>query len=233
MKTRNLVSGYLFERWKYVPDYEGYYKCSSLGRVKSIFREYTRKNGIPITTNGRFMSKTISNGYASVGLRKDYKYKSFRVHQLVAMTFLGHIRNRFALVIDHIDGNKLNNHTFNLQIVTNRENTTTCFKENRGNLTSQLVGVSWNKRNAKWQSFIRLNGDPKYLGSFSIELYASNAYQKALRHIKDNTIEIYLDSIKPKFSSSYKGVTWDKRRSKWKSSIMIKRKITNLGHFTT
>ena len=43
-------------------------------------------------------------GYKVVCISKEY-----RVHQLVAMHFLNHIPNKHTLVIDHIDGNKLNN----------------------------------------------------------------------------------------------------------------------------
>jgi hypothetical protein len=221
------------EIWNTIPGYEGYYEASSFGRIKSLFRKYVRKNGAPITTKERIRSQNISRGYLSVTLRKESTSIPFRVHQLVAMAFLGHVRSGFIFVIDHIDGNKLNNDISNLQIVTNRDNTTICFKKNRSELASQYVGVSWNIGDSKWQSFIVANGQSKYLGSFTIETKASEAYQKALLHIKDNTIDAYLDSIKPKFSSKYKGVTWDKNRNKWASRIMVKRKITNIGRFNT
>jgi hypothetical protein len=40
----------------------------------------------------------------------------------MAITYLNHIPQNHKLVIDHIDGNKLNNKIENLQIVTNFEN---------------------------------------------------------------------------------------------------------------
>jgi hypothetical protein len=56
-------------------------------------------------------------GYKIVCISKEY-----RVHQLVAMHFLNHTPNKHHLVIDHIDGNKLNNNASNLQIITNHQN---------------------------------------------------------------------------------------------------------------
>lgn len=48
--------------------------------------------------------------------------KEYRIHQLVAVTFLNHKINGHKSVIDHVDSNKLNNHVSNLQIVTQFQN---------------------------------------------------------------------------------------------------------------
>ena len=58
------------------------------------------------------------NGYYAV----HFYGREYRIHQLVAIHFLGHIPNKHSKVIDHIDGNKLNNNVNNLQIIGNYQN---------------------------------------------------------------------------------------------------------------
>ena len=68
--------------------------------------------------NHKTVKKTINHyGYQVVSITKEW-----RVHQLMAITYLNHIPQNHKLVIDHIDGNKLNNKIENLQIVTNWQN---------------------------------------------------------------------------------------------------------------
>ena len=58
-------------------------------------------------------------GYATVQLKAGGKYKKFRVHRLVAMKYLVH---KPDMAINHIDGDKLNNHYTNLEYTTVGEN---------------------------------------------------------------------------------------------------------------
>lgn len=59
-------------------------------------------------------------GYKYVDLSKNNKTTRFGVHQLVAMHY---VKGRFdGAVVNHKDGNTLNNHYTNLEWVTQREN---------------------------------------------------------------------------------------------------------------
>ena len=156
------------EIWKPIPNYEGLYEVSDLGRVKSL--NYNR------TKTEKFLKlQKNSVGYYHVIL----KGKTLQVHQLVAITFLNHIPNGYNLIIDHINDNKLDNRPKNLQIVTARFNT--C--KTQGNYSSKYKGVSWSKAAKKLLSFIRINGKLKHLGLFNCELSASIAYQNKLKEI--------------------------------------------------
>ena len=90
-------------------------------------------------------------------------------------------------MINHKDGNKLNNNVNNLEIVSHRENSSTCYRKDRDKLTSSFVGVSWNNQYKKWLSQITINGESVYLGVFDNEVDASNAYQEALNNIDNPT----------------------------------------------
>lgn len=160
------------EIWKDVKDYEGVYQVSNLGRVKSLKRKYRLND--KIMKGGKSTSD-----YIKVTLCKDSNQKLKKVHQLVAIAFLGHIPCGNNLVVDHINTIKTDNHLDNLQIITHREN---CSKDKKG--SSKYTGVSWYKRCNKWQAIININGQNKPLGYFKTELEASEAYQSKLKTIK-------------------------------------------------
>ncbi len=173
------------EQWKDIPDYDGIYQVSDLGRVKSLKR-IIYNHGI-----NQFYSKEkilkvalLKNGYFSVALRKNNKQKSIYVHILVAIAFLNHKPCGYKLVINHKNLIKIDNRKLNIEIVTNRENS------NQKHLpsSSNYVGVSWSKKLGKWVAYIRINGRVKYLGSFYKELDASIAYQEKLKQISNERI---------------------------------------------
>lgn len=93
------------EIWKDVVGYEGLYKVSNLGRVKSL-KGYHRKDCILKLRNNLY-------GYLTVGLSKHNKSKRIKVHRLVAETFIPNPQNYEQ--VNHIDGNKLNNNVLNLE----------------------------------------------------------------------------------------------------------------------
>lgn len=167
------------EIWKDVPNYEGLYQISDLSRVKSLPRKMVKGKAVFISTEKILKPAQNSGGYMQVILCKSGTQKAITIHQLIAMTFLGHTPCGYELVIDHINDNKLDNRVENLQIVTNRFNA--C--KTQGKYSSQYKGVSWSKRYKKWQSLIQINGINTHLGLFNCELAASLAYQNKLKQI--------------------------------------------------
>lgn len=82
-------------------------------------------------------------------------------------------------MINHKDGNGLNNSKHNLEYCNNRENQSN--QKNRLNKkSSKYTGVSWNKLYKKWRADIRINGKLNNLGHFDTELEAYQMYQKAV-----------------------------------------------------
>ena len=88
--------------------------------------------------------------------------------------------------IDHENGNGLWNLKNNLRFVTNRQNCQN--KRNGKNKSSQFPGVSWKKKNKKWQAYITINGINKYLGYFTDECEAFEAYKQAINDIGETVI---------------------------------------------
>lgn len=99
-----------------------------------------------------------THGYAHSRINK---HKPLQLmHRLIL-----NIKDR-NVIVDHIDGNKLNNKKENLRICSRAENI-----RHRSNLTktnkSGKVGVCFSKKNQKWKAYIQINKKMKTLGSFN------------------------------------------------------------------
>ena len=219
------------EEWRDVPEYEGYYQVSSLGRIRSLDRTVTTKHGVERFYKGRVIDGTVHNGYKQTTLRGNGIGRRYTFSQIVSMAFLGHDPNGNTLVVDHINGDKSDDRVENLRIVTNRANITTCFRSDRGSFSSEHAGVSWDKSKSKWRAQIVHNGVYTRLGYYDTEIDASNTYQSALSKIKDGSFNH--NDYKPKWTSEYKGVSFHKASNKWQAHIRINGKRKHIGLFKT
>lgn len=95
-------------KWKYIEGYEGLYEVSYCGKVRR------HKNN---STN--IIKQSGSRLYFVVVLSKSGVCKGYYVHRLVAKTFHPNPENKPE--VNHIDGDKRNNHGDNLEWVTRSE----------------------------------------------------------------------------------------------------------------
>lgn len=109
------------ELWKEVPGYEGVYSVSDLGAVRSEPRIVAH-----ILDGKRLKGKVIRSrinkqtGYPAVNLCVNNRRKTFPVHVLVCMAFIG--PRPEGLVIRHMDGSRLNSELGNLSYGTQLDN---------------------------------------------------------------------------------------------------------------
>jgi hypothetical protein len=95
-----------------------------------------------------------------------------------------------GMVVDHINGNGLDNRRENLRIITNQNNIR-CQGINRNN-TSGYRGVSWHKGKQRWEAKIRVNGHRLSLGRYKTAEEAARAYDAVAR-------EYFKEFAKPNF----------------------------------
>ncbi len=92
------------EVWRDIPGYNGLYQASDLGHIRVV----------------RVLKGGYDRGRLTVALSKRRKARSFHIHILVALTFLGPRPD--GRVVAHNDGNPMNNRLSNLRYATQREN---------------------------------------------------------------------------------------------------------------
>ena len=82
-------------------------------------------------------------------------------------------------LVDHVNGNGLDNRRKNLRFCTYQENARN-FRGLPKHNSSGAVGVYWNKKDKKWRAQIKKKGKLSYLGSFdSIDEAMARYWQEA------------------------------------------------------
>lgn len=114
------------EIWKDIEKYEGRYKISNLGRVKSLSRNIkpTSPRQTYKTCKEKILKTCIgSHGYYHVSLEG----RKHCIHKLVAVAFIEN-PNKYNC-INHKDGNKLNNTIENLEWCNHKINNNHAFNK--------------------------------------------------------------------------------------------------------
>ena len=87
----------------------------------------SRDGVVTNTKSGRVLKSQInSSGYPCVTLRVDGVKKMYSIHRLVAMGYVSGFRD--GLVVNHIDGDKMNYSPSNLEWVTSSQNSIHAYK---------------------------------------------------------------------------------------------------------
>ena len=139
------------EEWRPIKGYEGLYEISNLGRVKSLERIITRSDGVKQTIKSKILKGTRDkDGYLIVGLSKNYETKQFKVHRLVAETFISNPDNKPE--VDHINTNRTDNVATNLRWCTHEGNCNNVLSKKK---RSEKIG----KDNPKSKKVVQLTLD--------------------------------------------------------------------------
>ena len=132
--------------------------------------------------------------------------------------------------LDHINGVRSDNRLANLRDCTTADNNRFAAAKRH----SLPLGVKQLKEKGKaydrYMARATVDGKRVYLGTFSTPEQASQAYQEALKVIKDGGQVV--SSAKPT-SSGYKGVSWEKAKRKWRACVRIDGNRKHLGYHDT
>ena len=107
------------EIWKDIPGYEGYYQASNKGNIKSL-KFQCNLTGKKYPREKILKQKTDKWKNKRVELWKNGEHKTWLVHRLIGITFLGIPKEK--LTINHKDGNRLNNSIDNLEWLSLTDN---------------------------------------------------------------------------------------------------------------
>lgn len=175
------------ELWKDIPGFEDRYQVSQRGNIRSIqdnhgnYREHLRSTWIS------------PKGYVYVQLFIKDKRHNVSVHWAVATAFLDNPGHKKT--VNHIDGNKLNNHVSNLEWATYGENArhayTTGLKQGqrktvgrKWGTSSTYLNVTYDPSRNRWIGSIKHNRK-MYAKRFSVVKYGEQAEHLAAQAVND------------------------------------------------
>jgi hypothetical protein len=115
-------------------------------------------------------------------LCQDGTRKTVKIHRLVANAFIDKFDGKN--VVNHIDSNKSNNISSNLEWVSSLENN--CHSRNKMKTSSKYIGVYFHKKESVFRSIARVNGKKVSLGRFKTE---EEAYEARVNFEKENNIQ--------------------------------------------
>lgn len=216
------------EVWKDIPGYEGHYQVSNIGRVKSL-KKKTHKDDSQFGYDYLIMSLGVNKGYNIVSLGKNGLKETIQVHQLVAMAFLDHKRCGTDVVVDHINNIRNDNRLENLQLISNRLNST---KDKKNG------GVAFDSNKKKWRSSILINGNRVFLGNFDDKKDALMVYNFSVSNIdkyksKNDEFRTYIYTSLGMKIKKPKGCSMVTGSNDWMSCIYLAGKNINLGVYKT
>jgi hypothetical protein len=125
------------------------------------------------------------DGYVRINLYNDGVSKTCFIHRLVAIAFIENPMNQ--QIVDHIDRNKINNHTSNLRWCNISQNTINSKLYNTN--TSLHKGVSYCTSREKYQVHMSINNKTTFCGYF-------DNLEDAVKHRK-NLEEIHYGEFNP------------------------------------
>lgn len=131
------------EVWRNVIGYEGIYRVSNLGRIKSVKKDLI------------LSPKHNHDGYLRIQLWRNCKAIFVSIHRLVAEAFINNPENK--PFVNHINGTKCDNTVENLEWCTQKENIQHAWKEG-------LSKRQYNSKLSKSVDQLDLNGN--YIKTF-------------------------------------------------------------------
>jgi len=145
------------------------------------------------------------------------------------------------IIVDHKDGDSLNNCRDNLRICTAQQNIMN--RKSSGGKASKYKGVRQRGKNGQWTAIITVNRKAISLGVYKTELEAVAAYNiGAKKHhgefARINEVDFKLPRPQktrflrpPNASSKYMGVAKLKQTGHWQASIIVNSKLIYLGTY--
>lgn len=181
------------EEWKDVEGYEGIYKISNLGNLKSLDRYITRKDGVTLFKKGKLMTKKINlDGYCIYHLSKDGKESHVSAHRLVAEAF---IPNPDKLPeVNHIDFNRENNTYINLEWVTHHDNVKHSIDAGRHFCNSNLFGEN-NPNYGNKTLHNKLKNNPELRTQYYARFGSQNGRSRKILMRDENGNEMHFNYI--------------------------------------
>lgn len=177
-----------------------------------------------------------NKGYARRLSKKERSSHYILMHQEIAGFPKG-------FLVDHKDGDPLNNMDNNLRIATYSQNQMNKHKRSRKETSSKYKGVAYCKQTKLWTASIMSNGKKTFLGYFNLEDDAARSRDEAAIRLHGEFAALSAPHLAPisavllrrkkQTSSRFKGVSFRADSNKWRAFVMQNGKLLSLGSYLT
>jgi len=151
------------EKWKDIPGYEDIYEASNFGRIRTNLTKTTHTNRHGIRHWSQIILKYRGTNRLTghrVSLWKDGEHKDWLVARLVCATFHG-LPEPAGMTVNHKDGDRFNNHIYNLEWLTLADNIRHGFETGLYHCQHEVTLIS---QDGAKQTFRSLSLASKFLG---------------------------------------------------------------------
>jgi hypothetical protein len=190
--------------------------------------EILRRKGKSVPADRIVECKNNSKGYCRV----PFKLRHVYYHTIMWILHNGDIEG--DLMIDHINGDKVDNRIENLRLLDNRGNQQNTTRQRKGR---KLVGTCQSKRDGRWISKIATTGDNTHihLGLYDTEEEAHEMYLKALAilHTFNGDKEEFRRAVSGYRRPESKGYSYCKDRGNWEVYVDIDKRRVGIGRCET
>ena len=174
------------EQWRPIPGYEGHYEVSDQGRVRSLPRIVTDKNGRSWHRPGQM--KTVSpryDGYAVTMLSKNGKRRVARLNMILLEAFVGPRPTGFHAC--HNDGDCTNNALSNLRWDSLAENNRDMVRHGVHNNASKTHCPSGHKYTPENTYVLPSRPDARYCRTCR-KIQGREAYRKRVQEVEGRSV---------------------------------------------
>lgn len=212
------------EVWKDVPNYEGAYKVSSLGRVKSLPREVKTHQGTRKLKERYMANNDNGNGYKYVDLSNEGVITRNYIHRLVAYVFIPNPEEKPE--VNHKNGDKADNRAENLEWSTRRDNEEHAYDTGlkTGSISEiDVIELEMIKDLLRTEKY----SFPEIRNAFSVS-------EAMIEKIRKGTVESKLsfeDVKRNKLSNGYKTIVYDKQKQEEKGFVSSKQASEYYGRW--
>lgn len=156
-----------------IVDYRGLYQISNLGRIRSFYNNKVKIKRVRINKR---------NGYVQIDLNKNKSTKTYKVHRLVALTFLNYQNETVNHINENLNDNTLKNLEFCSYSFNNLYGTRlTRIKEH---YEQPILGITKNGDVIKFNSFREAHRNGYNIGNVQQNMRGVGNYYKGYKWYK-------------------------------------------------
>lgn len=233
-----------------------YNEYKTIGDITIIYIPYKGEvHECLISTNKLPLVQQYDKWYLEIG--RNTMYVSTRGRQKLHRVLMEPTEGE---VVDHIDGNGLNNIDTNLRCVSVSQNNANRQNKSEGK-TSKYLNVYYHKQNNVWTAKVKVNKKTITLGSYDLEWvaalvaleykqkiygedYVPKDVEQELLNLREQYPEEYTQCIRASedrkryrggsdtSTSGIKGVSWRASRKRWMATLRVDGKTIGLGQYT-